>query len=379
MFCPNCGGAVKDEALFCPNCGTNLSTAPTATPATVSVEPQKEDVTTEIEQVTEVATPLVAEAEATTETVAEIISESVSEVKEEIVEQPTVETTEQPVFEQPVVEQTYQSIPEQPVVEQTNQPAFEQPVVEQQPAAPTKRLGKGKYIKQLGSKKVKALSKVVWVLFLAVVIVLGLTANAFLTKEFTSIPVVEMVIPEGEAKEFIEDVGGVDKILDKADEVLKEIEGEIPNKEYKVIKDVLDNAKNFVKTPSVSNAKSVINSFSHAAKIAEKYPQYELLAESFDSEDIMKEIEMPAKIFDAAIYAFIGFIVFIALMGLVAAAFKKTGFALFTLILAECVCIPLAGPVYAFIIAALLITTMVMCMIINKEYRKYRREFNRGY
>ncbi len=331
MFCPNCGNCVKDEATSCSMCGYNLST-----------------------------TTAITVAKSNNDT--DLIEKPIQNISEQQKAKDSDELT--PKCEQNTTETSAQSF-------------------DTQNSKPAKRLGKLKYIHTLGSKKIKTLSIIVWALFLIVAIVLSLSVNTFLTAQVTSIPVieivipvVEIVIPDGEIKEFINEAGGIDNLLDQADDILDEIEGEISSSEFKIVKNVLDDTKKFIRVPNIITAKQILNHISEVSKIAQKYPEYEMLPETFNTDDIINNIETPVKIFDFAFYSFIGFIAFTILMALIAAAFKKTGFALFALILSLLFCVPFAGLTFAIISAILFITIMVLCMIINKEYKTYRKSFN---
>ncbi len=344
MFCPNCGGAVKDTAIFCPNCGTNLSTSPDA------IIPTEEEKTTLDE------TTVVQEVE--TVSVTEETYENNNEAAIDDVPQITLD-------------ETY-SITPQPEQINANPPV--QPIV--QPIMPDKKLRKGKYIKNLGSKKVKILSKVIWILLLDAIIVLALGTNAFFTTDVTDIPVVKMADINGELNKMIKDSKDQIKIYtNEATAAIDDIEDKIPNKDYKSVKEIITNIKTASNELSIANVRNAIKKTDEVFKIAKKYPQYRLFSETIKNNNTINTVQASATVFNVFILIILGYVVIIALLTLIAVALKRTGFAVSALILSEIFCLPLAGPLFSIAIAVFLIAIIVMCMIINKEYKTYRLGF----
>ncbi len=324
MVCPYCGTSVEGNSAFCPNCGGNIgSTAIPTADATSNTEP--------------------------------------------IV--PEFQKPEEPIVPNIGFDPANAVQPVQPL--QPMQPPY--PV--QPPVANMPKMGKGKYIRKAASKKVKVLSRVVWAVFLGIVIVLALGVNSVVSNSVTEIPAVKMVVPKNTATNLLEDVEGLDKLIDEADNVLDDVKDELTDEEYKVIKEALSNVKSFAENQSIGNTKAVVNSLVKASEIAEKYPEHEKLSEHFEAADFAKDIAEPMKIIDIAIYIVIGFAAFIALVTLLAVALKKSGIAIFALLLAEALCYFLAGPIYVIITAVLYIALVVMFMIINKEYKTYKRGY----
>lgn len=319
MFCPVCGAKVVEGAAFCDSCGSKIT------------ENQ--------------STPVVPQ------------------------------TPEQPIV------QEFGSNPQEPIVPnfETN-PSFQAPPPMNMPPMPTyaiqPKLKKGKYIKQIGSKKVKALSKIVWAVFLALVIVLGLGAYNIVGAGVEEIPVVTMVVPEKEMKEIEKVKDEAVELLDKADDALEEVKSEISNEEYKMLKDFIKDAKAFAQTPSIANIKNMISRFEEVSKTAEKYTDNEdmkEIKEKIDSVDIIEELAEPMKIIDVATYILFGFAGIIALFLLLATALKSNGLTIFCMILSAPILYFIAGPVYCVLGAVLFIGLIVMFSMINSEYKKYRK------
>lgn len=267
---------------------------------------------------------------------------------------------------EPVVTPT----PEQPIVQEVEA----QPPMPTNPAEPKFR--KSKYIRNLGSKKVKALSKIVWAVFLAVVIVLGLGTYNIVGAGIEEIPVVTMIAPEDDMQELLKYKDDAIELLDKADEALNDVKSELSNEEYNILKGFLDETKTFVQTPSIANAKNIMSRFEEVSETVGKYTDNEDIKdikEQIDSVDFIEEFSEPMKYIDIGTYILFGFAGFIALLLLLATALKSNGLTIFCMILSAPILYFIAGQIYCVIAAVLFISLIVMFSIINVEYKNYRK------
>ena len=78
-------------------------------------------------------------------------------------------------------------------------------------------------------------------------------------------------------------------------------------------------------------------------------------------------------IVDIIIYVIYGFAALIGLILLLATVFKKTGLVIFALILALPFCYFFAGVIYTVLTAVFFIALMILFIIINKEYKAYKK------
>ncbi len=276
-------------------------------------------------------------------------------------------------------EETSAQPTETPVAEQISQDNEAIPTIPTTPASPPvkqHRLKKGKYIKQLGSKKVKALSIIVWAVFLALVCVLGLGSYNIIGAGITDIPVVAMVVPEKQMNSINETANQAKELIETADEALEDVKDEISNDEYEMLKGFLNDAKALADNPSVNNIKNMITRFDEVTEMAEKYTDNEdikEIKEQIDSVDFIEDLAEPMKYFDIAVYIFFGFVGFIVLLLLLATAIKSNALTVICIILSAPVFCFIAGLVYSIIAVVLFIALIVMFCIINGEYRKYRK------
>ena len=227
---------------------------------------------------------------------------------------------------------------------------------------------KRQFISQAASPKVKRNALIAIVLTVASLLVLFLSANATINNAIWDIPLIKSVVDEDDREELEDSMDDADDALDQLEDIIDEYEDELDKSDKKLAKQLMTTMKNFVKKPSLNNAKKFIDFIADELDDLNDATDGEL---GF-VEDMGDDFEEVVDAFDTLMGVIIFSCIFVGIFIAVGGLFQKTGFVITGLILAIPVTWLFGGIVMMLIGVVVNAVLISMCSTINQEYKIQR-------
>ena len=233
-------------------------------------------------------------------------------------------------------------------------------------SAKARGLSKGKFLKTEASASVKKFSLISLVLGLVAVALIFTSVIVPLNTPFYDLAIVTMFVEKDDRDDLKDVFKTVEKEGRDVEDILDECAERLDSDELKKLEKVLNSALDVIEKPSFANINKGIKDISQLTDLGLSEAQMKELG----LDDIEEELEEVASGFNMIItiaYVWAGFI---ALLALLAGAFKRTGLAIVTAIFYAPAAFLLAGPVLAIITTAVFIAIAVFASRVNKAYKK---------